>query len=85
MELYLASFYVLSFDGYPFQRVCIAMSYVFTLSVSVNLFSVGMPFQRMTPSAPHNHAFKDVGMRIVKGRPIQYIRCYECGLLLRKR
>jgi hypothetical protein len=39
----------------------------------------------MTPTLSHDHAFTDVGMRIVKGRPIQYIRCHECGLLLRKR
>ncbi len=42
-------------------------------------------FQLMTSTVIHDHAFKNVGMRIVKGRPIQYIRCQQCGLLLCKR
>lgn len=30
------------------------------------------------------HMFVDVGIRIVKGQSVQYVRCQRCGLLTRK-
>jgi hypothetical protein len=55
------------------------------LSVSVSLLFCGDSLSPMTQFVRHEHMFQDVGMRVVKGRPIQYIRCHDCGLLLRKR
>lgn len=43
-----------------------------------------MSLHHMTSALSHHPAFKEVGMRIVKGRPIQYIRCHDWGLFLRK-